>query len=166
MPLSRHSVGTYQENELTRNSSGNAPSQSSQLAEPLWTDPGLMSGISLHNLISTLKKKERCTWGMNYWTFSKTPCNMREKPPPLPCLWWSILTTLVVHHILRSEELALFAIFWWGKPLLGWYVLSFSAVWTTASLCSLTSPLIKCTVPKYSKSYSKSRFSQKQTWAC
>ena len=85
---------------------------------------------------------------MNYWTFSKTPCNMREKPPPLPCLWWSILTTLVVHHILRSEELALFTIFWWGKPLLGWYILSFSAVWTIASLCSLTSPLIKCTVSK------------------
>ena len=33
-------------NELTCNSSGNTPSQSSQLAEPLWTDPGLKSGIS------------------------------------------------------------------------------------------------------------------------
>ena len=32
-------------NELTRNSSGNTQSQSSQLAEPLWTDPGLKSGI-------------------------------------------------------------------------------------------------------------------------
>ena len=29
------------ENEVTRNSSGNTRSQSSQLAEPLWTDPGL-----------------------------------------------------------------------------------------------------------------------------
>ena len=37
--LTRHTVGTYQENELTRNSSGNTRSQSSQLAELLWTDP-------------------------------------------------------------------------------------------------------------------------------
>ena len=58
MPLSRQNVGIYQEtNELTRNSSGNARSQSSQLAEPLWTDPGLKSGISLRELISTLNKK-------------------------------------------------------------------------------------------------------------
>ena len=49
MPLSRHSVGI----ELTRNSSRNSRSQSSQLAEPLWTDPSLKSGISVHELIST-----------------------------------------------------------------------------------------------------------------
>ena len=42
----------YQGNKLTRNSSGNWP-QSSQLAEPLWTDPGLNSGISVRELIST-----------------------------------------------------------------------------------------------------------------
>ena len=40
-------------NELTRNSSGNTPTQSSQLAEPLWTDPGLRSGISVRDLVST-----------------------------------------------------------------------------------------------------------------
>ena len=51
MPLSRHSVGG---NELTRNSSKNTQLQSSQLAELLWTDPGLMSGISVRELISTL----------------------------------------------------------------------------------------------------------------
>ena len=45
--------GNLSGNELTRNSSGNTRSQSSQLAEPLWTDPGLMSGISLRELIST-----------------------------------------------------------------------------------------------------------------
>ena len=44
-------------NELTRNSSGNIRLQSSQLAEPLWTDPDRKSGISLRELISTLKKK-------------------------------------------------------------------------------------------------------------
>ena len=33
--------------------SGNTRPQSSQLAEPLWTDPGLKSGISVRELIST-----------------------------------------------------------------------------------------------------------------
>ena len=32
---------------------------SSQLAEPLWTDTGLKSGISVHELISTWKKRRR-----------------------------------------------------------------------------------------------------------
>ena len=32
--------------------------QSSQLAEPLWADPGLNSGIRVCELISTLKKKK------------------------------------------------------------------------------------------------------------
>ena len=41
------------ENQLTRNSSGNTRPQSSQLTEPLWTDPGLKSEISVRELIST-----------------------------------------------------------------------------------------------------------------
>ena len=45
--LSRHSMGTYQGNELTRNSPGNARLRSSRLAEPGWRIPGLK------------KKKER-----------------------------------------------------------------------------------------------------------
>ena len=45
-------------NKLTRNSSGNTQLQSSQLAEPLWTDPGLKSGIRLCELISTLRERE------------------------------------------------------------------------------------------------------------
>ena len=51
--LSKHSVGTYQGNELTRNSSGNTRPQSSQLVEPLWTDPGLKCGIGTRERIST-----------------------------------------------------------------------------------------------------------------
>ena len=46
-------------NELTRNSSRNTRSQSSQLAEPRGTDPGLKSGITGHELISTLQKKKK-----------------------------------------------------------------------------------------------------------
>ena len=45
--------GKLSGNELTRNSSGNPRSQSSQLAGLLWTDPGLKSGISVRELIST-----------------------------------------------------------------------------------------------------------------
>ena len=33
--------------------SGNTQPQSSQLAEPLWTDPGLKSGTSVRELIPT-----------------------------------------------------------------------------------------------------------------
>ena len=47
--LSRNLSG----NELTRNSSRNTRPQSSQLAEPLWTDRGIKSGISVSGLIST-----------------------------------------------------------------------------------------------------------------
>ena len=45
--------GNLSGNELTRNLSGNTRPQSSQLAEPLWTNPGIKSGISVRELIST-----------------------------------------------------------------------------------------------------------------
>ena len=48
-------------NKLTRNSSGNTQLKSSQLVEPLWTDPGIRSGISVRDLISTKKKKQAQT---------------------------------------------------------------------------------------------------------
>ena len=51
--------GTYQESELTRNSSGNTRLQLSQLAEPLWSDPVLMSGISLPEQIATLNNNKQ-----------------------------------------------------------------------------------------------------------
>ena len=47
---SRHSLGTCEGNKLTRNSPGNISSQSSQLAEPLWTESGLKSGIGVREL--------------------------------------------------------------------------------------------------------------------
>ena len=72
---SRYSVETYPKNELIRNSSGNTRLQSSQLAEPPWTDPGVKSGISLRELISTLKKniKIKRRWAMNCRTISPNP---------------------------------------------------------------------------------------------
>ena len=50
MPLCRHSVGTYQETSTHAICQGT-------LGQPLWADPGLKSGISVRELISTLKKK-------------------------------------------------------------------------------------------------------------
>ena len=38
---------------------GNIRPQSSQLAEPLWADPGIKSTISVRELISTSKKKKK-----------------------------------------------------------------------------------------------------------
>ena len=52
-------MGTYQGNELTCNWSGNAQPQLCQLPEPLWTDPGLKSGVGVHELISAKKKKKK-----------------------------------------------------------------------------------------------------------
>ena len=40
---------------------------SSQLTEPLWTGPGIKSGISVHELISTSKKKEKKVQAWNEW---------------------------------------------------------------------------------------------------
>ena len=76
-------------NELTRNSQGKSRSQSSHLAEPLWTDPGLMSGISVRELISMGRE-------MNCRTFSQKPSHARKKPPPENFLESTELTTCTV----------------------------------------------------------------------
>ena len=55
--------GNLPGNELTRDSSGNTRPQSPHLAEPLWTDPGVNSGISMRELISILKKKVKKSAG-------------------------------------------------------------------------------------------------------
>ena len=88
MPLSKHSVRTLSGNEPTRNLSGNIRPQSSQHAEPLWTDPGMKSGISVRKLISTIKKKRKKEqWELHGRTFSQNPRkrgkkNPKKTPPP------------------------------------------------------------------------------------
>ena len=78
--LSRHSVGNYQGNELTCNLSENTRPQSSQLADPLWTDSGIMSGISVRELISTLKKEKSAGWELtNFPQKSSQREKRREK---------------------------------------------------------------------------------------
>ena len=83
MLLCRHSVGTHKENEVTRNSSGNTQPQSSQLAQPLWTDPGLKNGTSMRKLISTLKKKKAQAGNKLSNPLPKS-LNARKKLPPPP----------------------------------------------------------------------------------
>ena len=58
MPLFRHSEGTYQETSSHTTRQGTL-GQSSQVADPLWTDPGVKSGISVCELISTKKKTKK-----------------------------------------------------------------------------------------------------------
>ena len=50
-------------NELTRSLSGSMQPQSSQLAEPPWTDPRIKSGISVRELITTKINKNKSTGG-------------------------------------------------------------------------------------------------------
>ena len=59
--LSRLSLGTYKSimKKITCSSSGNSWPQLSQLAEPLWTDPSLKSGISVRELIFTSKQTSK-----------------------------------------------------------------------------------------------------------
>ena len=51
--------GNLTGNELTRKLSRNIRPLLSQLPESLWTDPGIKSGISVRELISTSKTKNR-----------------------------------------------------------------------------------------------------------
>ena len=74
--LSRHDVGTRQENQLTRNYLRNARLQSSQLAEPLRADPGVKKEIDTSELDST-KKQNKKAWQYRR-TFVQNP-RMRGK---------------------------------------------------------------------------------------
>ena len=74
--------GNLSGNELTRNSSGNTPSQLSLLAEPLWTDPGLKmwnwcARADLH--FKTHKKAQEGTESSN---LAPKSSQARKEPPP------------------------------------------------------------------------------------
>ena len=82
MSLSRQSVGIYQETN-SRSTHEGTLGQSSQLSEPLWTYPGLMNGLSLRELISTLKKKEKkAQVGNELSNILPKSSHARKKPPP------------------------------------------------------------------------------------
>ena len=88
-------------NELTRNSSGNSGSQSSQLVEQLWIDPGLKSGISAGELISTLKKK-KAQAGNELSNILPNSSQARKKPRNKTAVFLAIKT--VVLHIALSSD--------------------------------------------------------------
>ena len=69
MPLSRHSVRTYYLEMRSHAICQWTFSQSSQLTEPLWTDPGIKSGIGVCELISTPHppKKKKAQAGIQDW---------------------------------------------------------------------------------------------------
>ena len=81
MPLSRQSEGIYQETSSHATCPGKV-GQTSQLAEPLWTDPGLKSEISLRKLISTLKKKS----AGREWIVKHSPKILTHEKKPAPSL--------------------------------------------------------------------------------
>ena len=90
MPLCRHSAGIYQETSSHATRQGTQPPQ---LAEPLWTDPGLKSGISARELISTQKKKKKkggaggnkeTQAGNELSNSLPKSSHARKKPPPPP----------------------------------------------------------------------------------
>ena len=76
MPLSRHSAGTYLETSSHATRQGTFGQICLSSLSHLWTDPGLKSGISARELISTTKKKKkknRLRRGMNGRTFFQNP---------------------------------------------------------------------------------------------
>ena len=83
MPLSRHSVGTYQETS-SQNSSGNARPQSSQLAESLCADPGVESGISVREQISTKQTNKQTKSQVRNKRSNILPKSSQARKKPLP----------------------------------------------------------------------------------
>ena len=75
------SVGTSQGIELTRSSTETARLQSSQLAEPLWIDPGVKSGVSVRKLHSTKKKKKKAQAGNVYSDILPKSSQAKKKAP-------------------------------------------------------------------------------------
>ena len=73
--------GNLSKNKLTRNLSENIQAQLSQLAEPLWADPGIKSGISVRILIPALKRKESQA-GNEWMHILPKSLQARKKPPP------------------------------------------------------------------------------------
>jgi len=97
---------------------------------------------------------------------SKTMFKISASTLPLLCMWWNILTTSIVQHISRSEELAPSAISWRRKPLLSWSVFfcsqSVGLLQLFASWHQLWSDV---QAADSSKPRSEGCFPQEQTWA-
>ena len=90
----------HRENELTRNSSGNARQQSSQLAEPLWTDPwpkewNWCARADLHFKRKRKKKKRKKSEGGERFV-EPSPVILASGEKPITTTT-TTTTTLAVH---------------------------------------------------------------------
>ena len=143
-----------------RITAGNIRPQSSQLAEPLWTDPGLMSGISVRELISTLIKstggewmveyspkilpnKEKATTTSLYWIICVEYCFLctsRRYDCDVSCQEWLICTVTSVSDLhgrvtASSQRLVLFTRHrYWAKHL-AVITAPLPAAWSTMAVC-------------------------------
>ena len=93
------SMGAYPEMSSNTSCQGTY-GQSSQLAEPLWTDPGLRSGITVHELISTVKKAQTENRSSNVLPkFSQA----RKEPPSLSLIndVWKTKQIGILFQLLR-----------------------------------------------------------------
>ena len=76
--------GNLSRSELTHKLSGIIRPQLSQFAEPLWIDPCLKSGISVRELISTLKtRRKEVQAGNKLWNILPKSSQARKKRSPL-----------------------------------------------------------------------------------
>ena len=97
--------GNLSGNELTRNLPENNQLQSSQLAEPLWSDPDIKSGISMCELIPTAKKKKKKAHAGNEWS-NILPRSSQAKKKPLPLLKRKVRLSRT-NLVLRANQLTI-----------------------------------------------------------
>ena len=114
--------------ELTCNFSGNIQPQSSQPAKPLWTYPGIKSGISLCKLISTLKKKKekKVQAGNETANILPTSLQVRIEPPPLSGDGRGVLTWCLL--IMGQFICVISGWLWWLEVCSLWNKLSVLSV--------------------------------------
>ena len=104
---------------VSHNLSGYTWPQLSQPIEPLWTDPGLKSGIGVLVLSSTTKKKKKNA-GRKWMTFHQSPHNEGKTPPspppsPPPPLCYELCVEIAMWQIVCNTN-------WW--ILCRYYVIS------------------------------------------
>ena len=106
---------------------GNIWPQSSLLTEPLWTDPGLKSGICVCKLISTSRTHTHTNAqeGLNGWTLPKV-LGSKEKAV-VTVIWalkikkWTIVTSTCIQcaSLLQRQSLTILSVCL--GPLLGYH---------------------------------------------
>ena len=86
--------------------SGNIRPQLSQVAEPLWTDSGINSGIIVRELISTSNKKtNKKAQAVNEWSnILQNSAQARKKPPPPHHRAFTVHSTSFIANPLQAAK--------------------------------------------------------------